>query len=170
MKSIYSLLLLFLGLWLTELANAQSGATLLVRTGMSCEWQLDGRPMGLLKGGDVKEITVSIGSHIIYSASRDGLAAARIEVEVDHGPKTIFITPQSQTDLQSKEQLVDEGGKRALADTAKTWTDPSTGLMWTKKDNGLDVSWNQATAYCSNLHLASFSDWRLPSIDELQDI
>lgn len=29
--------------------------------------------------------------------------------------------------------------------------------MWTKKDNGSDVNWNQANAYCSNLLLADYS-------------
>jgi hypothetical protein len=42
--------------------------------------------------------------------------------------------------------------------------------MWTKKDNGSDVNWNQASDYCSNLQLAGYSDWRLPTIEELQGI
>jgi hypothetical protein len=50
------------------------------------------------------------------------------------------------------------------------WTDPATGLTWTKSDNGSDVNWNQATDYCSNLRLGGYSDWRLPTIDELQGI
>jgi serine/threonine-protein kinase len=51
-----------------------------------------------------------------------------------------------------------------------TWTDPATGLMWAKKDNGNDINWQQATDYCRNLQLAGHSDWRLPTIDELQGI
>jgi len=50
------------------------------------------------------------------------------------------------------------------------WSDPSTGLMWTAKDNGSDISWSNAMKYCQNLSLAGYSDWRLPTIDELQDI
>jgi hypothetical protein len=50
------------------------------------------------------------------------------------------------------------------------WTDPATRLTWTKEDNGSDVNWNQAIAYCSNLRLGEYSDWRLPTIDELQGI
>src|ERR1700679_4025951 len=46
----------------------------------------------------------------------------------------------------------------------------SPGLMWTPKDNDADVDWNQASAYCANLRLGGNSDWRLPTIDELQGI
>jgi hypothetical protein len=50
------------------------------------------------------------------------------------------------------------------------WTDPATGLTWTTHDNGSDVNWNQANAYCSNLRLGGYSDWRIPTSDELQGI
>jgi serine/threonine protein kinase len=59
---------------------------------------------------------------------------------------------------------------RVINTDAFTWTDPATGLMWTKKDNNSDVNWQQATDYCRNLDLAGHSDWRLPTIDELQGI
>ena len=44
------------------------------------------------------------------------------------------------------------------------------GLMWTGKDNGSDVTWNEANSYCQNLRLGGYSDWRLPSIDELSAV
>jgi hypothetical protein len=55
-------------------------------------------------------------------------------------------------------------------DAVVAWTDPATGLMWTKKDNGVDVTWQEATTYCQNLQIVSQSDWRLPTIDELKGI
>ena len=55
-------------------------------------------------------------------------------------------------------------------DAVVAWTDPATGLMWTKKDNGVDVTWQEATTYCQNLQIGSQSDWRLPTIDELKGI
>jgi len=51
-----------------------------------------------------------------------------------------------------------------------TWIDPVTGLTWARKDNGAKVNWNQADNYCRNLNLAGYSDWRLPTIDELESI
>lgn len=49
------------------------------------------------------------------------------------------------------------------------WIDTS-GRMWAGKDNGKDVSWHKAMKYCVNLRLAGYSDWRLATIYELQDI
>jgi hypothetical protein len=50
------------------------------------------------------------------------------------------------------------------------WPDPATGLRWTRQDNGGDVNWNQASSYCQNLGLGGYSNWRLPTIDELAGI
>jgi hypothetical protein len=51
-----------------------------------------------------------------------------------------------------------------------TWIDPSTNLMWAAHDNGADVNWEEASTYCQNLRLAGFSDWRLGSINALEDL
>jgi hypothetical protein len=50
------------------------------------------------------------------------------------------------------------------------WVDPSTGLMWARKDNGKDVSWRRAMKYCRGLRLDGHSDWRLANMAELQGI
>ena len=50
------------------------------------------------------------------------------------------------------------------------WTDPSTGLMWAGKDSGKDVSYKNAVKYCRDLRLAGYSDWRLPTLGELEGI
>jgi len=61
------------------------------------------------------------------------------------------------------------------ANPKDVWTDPATGLMWTKKDSevgyrydhGVMSDKDMASAYCRNLRLDGFSDWTLPSIVEL---
>ena len=47
------------------------------------------------------------------------------------------------------------------------WVDPSTGLMWTGKDNGKAVTWPEAASYCRKLRLSGYRDWRLATLDEL---
>jgi len=48
------------------------------------------------------------------------------------------------------------------------WTDDATGLTWTAKDNGAAVSPNQGNHYCAELTAGGSSEWRLPTIDELE--
>ena len=51
-----------------------------------------------------------------------------------------------------------------------TWTNPGTGLMWTKADNGSKINWNEANQYCRDMKVKDYSDWRLPTIEELSGI
>jgi len=47
-----------------------------------------------------------------------------------------------------------------------TVTDAVTGLMW-QQASSYNGDWQQALAYCENLELAGYSDWRLPNRNEL---
>jgi hypothetical protein len=182
MKNVCRLTLLFLGLCLPALAGAQAVAKLLVTTDMDCNWKLDGQPMDPLKAHDHKVIPVSPGEHLIEAATTDGLATSRtrinttvptkFDVDYEQGKFWVAIQLELQHDRRLEMQQAETAVKPAEADVAlhPTWTDPATGLMWTGKDNGSDVDWNEADAYCSNLHLADHKDWRLPTIEELQGI
>ena len=55
-------------------------------------------------------------------------------------------------------------------DSAGTWKDDATGLIWSVKDNGFEASWVQASNYCKNLALGGYTDWRLPTLKELATI
>jgi len=48
------------------------------------------------------------------------------------------------------------------------WKDGATGLTWAVKDSGSSLSPNQASEYCSSSRAGGNSDWRLPTIDELE--
>ena len=50
------------------------------------------------------------------------------------------------------------------------WVDPSSGLTWAAKDNGKDVNWHQATSYCQNLRVGGYRDWRLATIEQLEEL
>ena len=76
--------------------------------------------------------------------------------------------PQAQLNIAQSQVDVPEAPEAAEAPI--TWTDPATGIMWTGKDNGEDIDWDQAMAYCRDLNLGGFSDWRLPTMAELEGI
>jgi formylglycine-generating enzyme required for sulfatase activity len=50
-----------------------------------------------------------------------------------------------------------------------TITDNNSGLMWQKIDGG-EMTFENASAYCDTLTLAKYSDWRLPTAQELFDL
>jgi hypothetical protein len=54
-----------------------------------------------------------------------------------------------------------------------TITDRSSGLMWSKGDNGAALTWQQALAWAQTQNAADYlghDDWRLPNAKELQSI
>jgi hypothetical protein len=70
----------------------------------------------------------------------------------------------SEAQAQREQKLTAETQARGF------WADPTTGLMWAAKDNGKSVTWRQAVEYCRSLRLATFSDWRLATLDELASL
>ena len=42
--------------------------------------------------------------------------------------------------------------------------------MWQKKPDKNTFSWEKALKYCDDLNLDKFSDWKLPTIDQLENI
>jgi hypothetical protein len=73
-------------------------------------------------------------------------------------------------DARDQAEAVASQDAAQVAQARGYWADPSTGLMWTARDNGKDVSWKGAMKYCRNLRLAGYSDWRLANLVELQGI
>ena len=59
---------------------------------------------------------------------------------------------------------------RFIAYDNATVLDTNTNLMWAAKDNGSDINWANAKAYCENYRGGGYSDWRMPTLDELKDL
>jgi hypothetical protein len=61
----------------------------------------------------------------------------------------------------------------AAASTAEPGRDGTAtfnGLQWALQTNGSDIRWPDAVDYCANLALAGHSDWRLPTMAELESL
>ena len=51
-----------------------------------------------------------------------------------------------------------------------TVLDTRTNLIWAERDNGENISWANAKSYCENYRGGGYSDWRLPTLDELASL
>jgi len=56
---------------------------------------------------------------------------------------------------------------RFIAYNNGTVKDIRTGLMWAAKDNGRSVTWQEAKEYCESYSDGGYTDWRMPTQDEL---
>jgi hypothetical protein len=45
--------------------------------------------------------------------------------------------------------------------------DTKTNLMWATEDNGDDITWGNAKSYCDNYRGGGYTDWRMPTQDDL---
>ena len=51
-----------------------------------------------------------------------------------------------------------------------TVSDTRTGLMWAEKDNGSPINWHDAVSYCKNFSGGGHTDWRMPTLVELESL
>lgn len=72
---------------------------------------------------------------------------------------------QSSISTSIKEIATD--GWRFLAYNNGTVLDTNTGLLWASKDNGEGINWYDAKEYCENYKGGGYTDWRLPTQEEL---
>ena len=93
--------------------------------------------------------SLSAGTHILYVQKRDAAGNWSASAE-----KAVEVLPPSDYKIHN------DG----------TVTSLITGLMWQQQDDSTTRNWQSATDYCENLELAGHTNWRLPTISELQYI
>jgi len=59
---------------------------------------------------------------------------------------------------------------RFIAFNNGTVKETKTGLMWAAADNGEDITWDEGRKYCAGYEGGRFTDWRMPTQDELAGI
>ena len=56
---------------------------------------------------------------------------------------------------------------RFIAYANGTVLDTRTNLMWASKDYGYDINWKDANRFCEDYRGGGYTDWRMPTRDEL---
>ena len=94
-------------------------------------------------------------------AEREQLAAERRKIEAERQQFAMAKRPTVST--------VGETGRDGRFIAYNNWTvlDTTTNLMWAAKDNGSNIKWANAKSYCENYRGGGYSDWRMPTQDEL---
>jgi len=94
-------------------------------------------------------------------AEREQLAAERRKVEAERQQLAMGKRPSVST--------AGETGRdgRFIAYDNGTVQDTRTNLMWAAKDNGSDINWANAKSYCEKYRGGGYTDWRMPTQDEL---
>jgi len=75
-------------------------------------------------------------------------------------------------DLEKKIKQINLKTKSSLSSSSlkKIWKDKDTDLIWQVKVVKKTNKFNEAKAYCKNLTLDGYSNWKLPNLDELKSI
>jgi len=116
------------------------------------------------KGVTPLTLELPIGAHLLR-AEKEGFGAATQSITVKAERTRVEI---GLSKIPAKAGEREEPRSSSFVDNGDgTATDKQAGLMWTRTDNGGDIDWKQANAYCENLSLAGFEDWRLATIEEL---
>jgi hypothetical protein len=77
-----------------------------------------------------------------------------------------FSNTQTSSSLSSKATEIKRDG-RFIAYADGTVLDTRTNLMWAANDNGSNINWQSAKSYCANYRGGGYTDWRMPTQDEL---
>jgi len=123
-------------------------------------WGLDGRDLatsfGFIEGSTAVAFFDGPGSGTWYQAKKAEGGGAR--------PLPVRSTGKSQTRKQ------EAGDDRFIAHDNGTVSDKKTGLMWAAKDDGKGLNKRDLRAYFENYRAGGYTDWRVPTVDELKTI
>jgi len=121
--------------------------------------------------GDEREIDAQTWS----SSSFDGVVMNNNRVAVTFGVNFVDGRVKAYPVVQEKYARYVRGSSQYgsnnfVNNNDGTISDLATGLMWLESDSSADLDWEGALAYAESTSYAGYSDWRLPTIKELNSI
>jgi len=94
-------------------------------------------------------------------AEREQLATERRKFEAERQQLAMVKRPSQPTTGETARD------GRFIAYSDGTVLDTRKNLMWAAKDNGSNINWANAKSYCENYRGGGYTDWRMPTQDEL---
>jgi len=115
------------------------------------------------------------GQYDVRVSGRGKSLSQRVKIEAKGTSRAFFnlitgkveiqdIVKGTQSSTGAREKNRDN---RFIAYDNETVLDTTTNLLWTAKDNGRDINWEDAKSYCANYRGGGYTDWRLPTMNEL---
>jgi hypothetical protein len=100
----------------------------------------------------------------VLEAKRKNLKAKRDRLEEKKKQLAMGARPSVSTANETRKDL------RFISYDNGTVLDTNTNLMWASKDNGRKINWADAKSYCENYRGGGYTDWRMPTKDELSGL
>jgi hypothetical protein len=175
-------------------AEESRQATLVVQSDAPCAFSVNGKQMRNLDKG-ITEVRVPAGQSLIACASTEAPGVSfEGELEARTGQNTVLRIQLAaavgrkqeaqKAEAERAQEAQKAGAERAAKERAKQalqalqalqarWRgagdvviDTVTGLEWTQSDNGRDINWTDAQAYCQG----KGGGWGLPTVEQLQSL
>lgn len=144
-----------------EAAPVAKLATIAFTTDAPCSLLVGGIAIGSIEPGASLEVPVeSLAVQVSATATAVPLATWSEDLVLEPDEVRAIAIPMLEAieDQRKKERR------------EQTYRDLDRGWMWGRRDNGRDIAWAGAGAYCESLDLGGFDNWRLPALDELQTL
>lgn len=141
--------------------GAESKATIKIECDLDCLVTVGLEAPRSLAAGEELSLEVAPGAVKVQIAV-DGVAEARVVEEL-----TLAAGDRERLRPRMAKALAE---LRKIEARDRTYRDADTRLMWPTRDNGADLDWQGAVEYCDALEHGAWTDWRLPTLDELEGI
>jgi hypothetical protein len=137
-------------------------ARLILSTDAPCKLRVGGEDLGVLEPESRLETEVQGAEVVVRAISTESPGAVWTRtVAVEEEDLTIEIAIKMAKAVRARHKLERR---------EKVWANFKSGLMWSREDNRQDVTWTKAREACERSTLGGWTDWRLPTIQELHSL